>query len=404
MRIRTKALLAVPVIATLWLATSLVEWPILARKYDASKGALTAAFDPNTIPVVAALVEQRDVALYKTGLGSVHAYNTVAITSRVDGQLIKLGFVEGQIVKAGDTIAEMDPRPYEASLRQAEAQLRNNRARLVAVKADFDRVSELQKSGAASRQSFEAKRSEMEQIEALIEAAQADVDRAKLQLEYSTVRTPIDGRIGLRQVDVGNMIVAAERAPIATVTQIRPIAVIFSLPQEDLNSVVKAMAAKRRLPVVAIGRDNRNELGTGELTTIDNQIDAKSGTFKVKATFKNDDDALWPGQFVTARLLVDIRADGIVVAGPAVQPGPDGPFTFVITDNNTVEMRALKVVQIQEGVALVASGLAPGERVVVDGQYRLSVGSRVTVTRTEPSIPKADGAVERVGTAKPPRT
>jgi membrane fusion protein, multidrug efflux system len=404
MRFFLMALVAVPVVGALWFGLGPFDLQVLARLRNASGAVAAQAVDPMAIPVVAALVEQHDVPLYKTGLGSVQAFNSVSISSRVDGQLIRLGFVEGQMVKAGGVIAEIDPRSYEASLRQSEAQLRNNRAKLSAVKGDFDRLEDLHRRGVATPQSYEGKRSEVEQIEASIEAAEADVDRAKLQVEYTAIRSPIDGRIGLKQVDVGNMIAAAERAPIAVVTQIRPIAVIFSLPQEDLNDVVKAMAAKRKLPVVVIGRDNRIELATGELTTIDNQIDAKSGTFKLKATFKNDDDALWPGQLVAARLLVDTRADAVVVAGPAVQPGPDGPLCFVIKADDTVELRSLRVVQIQDGVAMIASGLAPGERVVVDGQYRLSAGTRVKVTRIEPSDPKPGDAAEHSGGSKPPRT
>lgn len=339
------------------------------------------------VPVVAAFVHQREVPIYRIGLGSVQAFNTVTLTSRVDGQLLSLAFKEGQEVKKGDVLAQIDPRPFEAALRQAEAAQRSNAAKLVAAKADLDRASELQKTQAGTRQQLDNRRAEVDQLQAAVDGAQAEIDKARLQLDYSTIRSPIDGRTGLRLIDAGNMILSIDRTPIVTVTQLEPISVVFSLPQEDLNEVVhqmaKAAAKGDHLDVAAIGRDNREEIERGELTTIDNQIDQKTGTFKLKATFDNAKRLLWPGQFVTVRLLLRTEEKGLVLPAPALQRGPDGSFVFVITPDETVRMQSVSVSQIQDGVALIESGLTAGERVVVDGQYRLRPGSKISVTRSE---------------------
>lgn len=358
------------------------------------------------VPVVAAFVENRTVPIYLTGLGSVQALNTVTLTFRVDGQLTELPFTEGQDVRKGDVLAQIDPRPFEAQLRQMQAQQRSNQAKLVAARADFDRASELQRTQAATRQQFDSRRAEVEQLEAAMEATQAEIDKAKLQLEYATIRSPIDGRIGLRQVDAGNMILAADRKAIVTVTQLQPITVVFSLPQEDLGAVATQMAKGRRLKVSVRGRNDKDELDTGVLATIDNQIDQKTGTFRLKATFANARNQLWPGQFVNVRLLLEEQPKGIVIPAPALQRGPNGAFVFVITPEETAAMRPVAVTQVQDGQALVESGVAVGECVVVDGQYKLRPGSRVAIVKTEqttfcagPDARRADGALD--GAARP---
>lgn len=351
--------------------------PVLSG--GAAKAAREDAPSAPAIPVLVASVEQRTVPIYRNGLGSVQAFRSVTLTSRVDGQLIELPSNEGQEVKAGDVLARIDPRPYEAALRQMRAQLRSTEAQLSAARANRERALELQKTQAGTRQQVETRQAEVDQLEAMRDSALAEIEKAKLQLEYSTILSPIDGRIGLRLLDVGNMILAIDRAPIATVTQIQPISVVFSLPQEDLNQVVAQMRTGRELKVTAVGRDSREVLEDGVLSTIDNQIDQKTGTFKLKATFTNAKKLLWPGQFVTVRLLLNNRPMSLVVPAPALQRGPEGTFVFVVAEGGIAEMRPVITGQMNDGAVLIESGLAFGERVVVDGQHKLRPGSRVSV-------------------------
>src|SRR6266446_3101724 len=293
------------------------------------RGAANAA--DAIIPVIAGEAARRDVPIYLTGLGSVVAFNTVSIKPQVDGKLIKVNFQEGQDVKAGDVLALIDPRPFEAALRQMEANQKRD---------------------------------------------QAQIDNAKVNLDYTTIRAPFDGRTGMRLVDAGNVIHPSDTSGIVIVTQIQQISVVFTLPADNLPAVARAAAAGA-LPVLAFSRDNQTRLGEGVLSVIDNVIDQTTGTIKIKATFANDQRSLWPGQFVNARLLVDTRRNGVAVPAAVVQRGPQGTYAFVIKADQTVEMRAITVDQVQDGDALIATGLTAGERVVVDGQYRLQPGSKV---------------------------
>jgi membrane fusion protein, multidrug efflux system len=344
------------------------------------------------IPVVAGEVAQRDVPIYLTGLGSVIAFNTATIKPQIDGKLIKINFQEGQDVKAGDVLALIDPRPFEATLRQMEANQKRDQAQLVNARADLQRYFDLAKRDFASRQSVDTQQAQVGQLEASVAADQAQIDNARVNLDYTTIRAPFDGRTGIRIVDAGNVVHAADTTGLVIVTQLQPISVVFTLPADNLPAVARAAAAGA-LPVLAFSRDNQTRLGEGALAVIDNMIDATTGTVKLKATFVNADRALWPGQFVNARLLVATRRNGIAVPAAVVQRGPQGTYAFVIKPDQTVEMRPIAVDQVQDGVALIAEGLKPGEHVVVDGQYRLQPGSKVA--------PSERGNSPSVGPAAP---
>jgi len=328
------------------------------------------------IPVIAGEAARRDVPIYLTGLGSVVAFNTASIKPQIDGKLIKVDFQEGQDVKAGDVLALIDSRPFEAALRQMEANQKRDQAQLVNARADLQRFLDLAKRDFASRQSVDTQQAQVGQLEAAVASDQALIDNAKVNLDYTTIRAPFDGRTGIRLIDAGNVVHASDITGIVIVTQIQPISVVFTLPADNLPAVARAAAAGA-LPVLAFSRDNQTKLGDGVLSVIDNVIDQTTGTIKIKATFANDQRALWPGQFVNARLLVDTRRNGVAVPAAVVQRGPQGTYAFVIKADQTVEMRAIAVDQVQDGVALIATGLIAGERVVVDGQYRLQPGSKV---------------------------
>lgn len=357
-----------------WSATSKAK--TMAEDVRSATGA-------DATPVVAAFVERRNVPVYLTGLGTVQAFNSVTITSRVDGQLTELKFEDGQEVKVGQSLVQIDPRPYEAAVRQAEAQVRVSQAQIVSAQADLQRLEQLQKLDVGSRKDLDAKRADVARLQASIDAAEAQVESAKLNLEYTNITSPINGRTGLRQLDVGNMIMSTDRKPIVTVTQLQPISVLFSLPQEERVAVADQLAAGHTLKVKAYARDNKTDLGEGTLTTIDNQIDSKTGTFRLKATFPNEANKLWPGQFVTVRLLLMEQPDALVVSAPTVQRGPQGNYVYVIGNDDTVALRPVEVARVQDGMATIASGVAWGERVVVDGQFKLQPGSRVSISGAE---------------------
>jgi len=328
------------------------------------------------IPVVAGEVVQRDVPIYLTGLGSVVAFNTATVKPQVDGKLIKVNFQEGQDVRAGDVLALIDPRPFEATLRQMEANQKRDQAQLANARADLARYLDLSRRDFASRQSVDTQQAQVGQLEASVASDQAQIDNARVNLDYTTIRAPFDGRTGIRLVDAGNVVHATDTTGLVIVTQVQPISVVFTLPADNLPAVSRA-AASGPLPVLAFSRDNQSKLGEGTLAVIDNMIDATTGTVKIKATFANAERALWPGQFVNARLLVDTRRNGVAVPAAVVQRGPQGTYAFVIKSDQTVEMRPIVVEQVQDGAALIADGLKPGERVVIDGQYRLQPGSKV---------------------------
>ena len=349
-----------------------LSWHLM---HDSAAATVPSAHD-TPVPVVADAVRSQDVPIYATGIGTVQAFNTVTIRTRVDGQVDKVAFTEGQDVKVGDLLARIDPRPFQAQLEQAQAQKASHEAQLVDAKIDLKRFSNLARSGAATGQSVDTQKALVAQLEANIQADQAAIDNATVQLGYTTITAPIAGRTGLRLVDQGNIVHATDLTGLVVLTQIEPISLIFTLPEDALPDVAHAMA-RGPLRVLAFSRDDKTELGDGTLALIDNQIDQTTGTIRLKATFPNKDHALWPGQFVNARLYLSVRHDGITVPAAVVQRGPQGTFAYVIKPDSTVEMRPISVAQLRDGLALIDTGLRAGEQVVVDGQYKLRPGARV---------------------------
>jgi multidrug efflux system membrane fusion protein len=375
MRSRTIGVIAVLALAgAAGLAWHLTREPTAA--------AVPSAGDP-PVPVVADTVRTQDVPIYLSGIGTVQAFNTVTIRSRVDGQVDKIAFAEGQDVKAGDLLAQIDPRPFQAQLAQAQAQKASHAAQLANARLDLERFTNLEKRGAATAQSVDAQRALVAQLEASVQADQAAIDSAAVQLGYATITAPISGRTGMRLVDQGNIVHASDQTGLVVVTQIEPISLVFSLPEDALPDVARAMSGAP-LRVAAFSRDDRTELADGTLALIDNQIDQTTGSIRLKATFANKDHALWPGQFVNARLYLTIRRGGATVPAAVVQRGPQGTYAYVIRPDSTVEMRPITVAQLRDGVALIDSGLSAGEQVVVDGQYKLRPGLRVDA-RAAPS-------------------
>ncbi len=315
--------------------------------------------------------------VFQEGLGNVQASNTVSVKSRVDGQIVQVAFREGQSVKQGDLLIVIDPRPYQVQLEQAQAALARDQAQLKNAQLDFQRYQNLSKEGVIAQQQFDAQRALVGQLEGTVQTDQAAIDNAKLQLTYTRITSPVNGRIGLRLIDLGNMVHAADTNPLLVVTQLQPIAVVFTLPEDVLPNVAKHMRSGT-LQVDAYSRDDTTKLATGKLLTIDNQIDQTTGTGKLKAMFDNTENALWPNQFVNAHLLLETRRGVTVVPAAAIQRGPQGgTFTYLVKPDKTVEVRPINVAFTQANLSAIDSGLAPGELVVTDGQDKLQNGSRV---------------------------
>ena len=333
------------------------------------------------VPVLLGRARQRDVPIYLDGLGTVQAFSTVTVRPRVDGQLMTVAFAEGQDVKRGDLLAQIDPAPYQAALNQALARRSQDAVQLANARVDAQRYADLLKTDGVTQQVYDTQKALVDQLAASVQADQAAIDSAQVNLDYTAIRSPIDARTGIRLVDQGNLVHASDAGGLVVLTQLKPISVIFTLPESVLPQLQENQAADGTpFTVLAVARDNTNRLATGQLAVIDNQIDPATGTLKLKATFANENLRLWPGQFVNTRLLLSTREASVVVPASVVQRGPDGAFAFVATGdatNQTVQMRPIKVAQIEDGVALIDEGLAAGEIVVVDGQYKLQNGSKV---------------------------
>ncbi|HXQ25868.1 MAG TPA: MdtA/MuxA family multidrug efflux RND transporter periplasmic adaptor subunit [Candidatus Acidoferrales bacterium] len=357
----------------------LVVIAIVAYRLRASSEAASKNKDSNSsaISVGVASVEKRDVPFYVTGLGSVNAFNTVTVHSRVDGQMMQVYFREGQFVHAGDVLAEIDSRPFQVALAQAEGQLAKDVASQNDAKVNLARYQQLWQEGVIPRQQLDSQQATVGQFDGSIKSDQAAIDNQKLQLIYCRITSPIDGRVGLRLVDSGNIVHAADANGILVITQVQPIAVIFTLPEDSLPKVVAEMRGKQ-LGVEAYSRDNGTKLADGKLLTIDNQIDQSTGTIKLKSQFDNRDLSLWPNQFVNARLFLSARKDAIVIPSAAIQNGTQGPFVYVVSSDNKAQVRSVQVDFAEGNVSVIRQGLNAGEQIVVDGADKLQSDAAVT--------------------------
>jgi len=329
------------------------------------------------ISVVVAAAQKGDLPVYLNGLGNATAFNTVTVKSRVDGQILSVAFKEGQFVKAGDLLVQVDPRPFEVMLEQAQGQLAKDLAQLHDAKVNMDRYDSLYKEGVIPKQQRDTQQATVEQFEGAIKADQSQIDNAKLQITYSRITAPIGGRVGLRLVDPGNIIHATDATGLLVITQVQPIAVIFTLPQDQLGDVYKKLRGGAKLPVDAYDRDNLKKIAAGSLLTIDNQIDTTTGTYKLKAIFDNKDNALFPNQFLNMHLLLDTKKNLAIVPAAALQRGPQGTYVYVVGSDNKAKIRNVTVAQTTGDSTGISSGLDPGEQVVIDGQDKLQDGTRV---------------------------
>ena len=339
---------------------------------------------PPGIPVTAGTVAIEDVPVFLHGIGTVQAYNSVAIKSRVDGQIVKVEFKEGQDIKDGDLLFQIDPRPYQAALEQAQAAKQKDEAQLAGAKLDLERYSKLLGTGYQTRQSYDNQTTLVAQLQAAIRGDEAQINTAKINLGYTDIRSPIDGRLGARLVDKGNIVHANDNTALVMITELKPIFVSFTLPQETLDDV-HVQNEQAPLVVRAYSGDGKKQLGEGKLTLIDNMIDQSTGTIHLKARFDNEDERLWPGEFVSLRVVLSTRRGVATVPQQTVQQGPSGHYAYVIKPDNTVERRSVEVASIQDGIAVITKGLSANERVVVDGQFRLTEGARVNPTAATPN-------------------
>jgi multidrug efflux system membrane fusion protein len=341
-----------------------------------SKQQKAQAAAPRPVSVAIAKVQQQDVPVYLVGLGSVTAFYTANIKSRVDGQIMQVNFKEGQTVKEGELLILIDPRPYQAQLDQMQAQKFKDAATLRDAQLNLQRYTTLIPSGSIAQQQVDTQKSLVDQLDGQVRTDQAQIDNAKLQIVYSHITAPFTGRVGLRQVDPGNIVHAADTTPMLILTQLQPIAVIFTLPEDQLPTVSQHMKSSTLL-VEAYSRDDQTKLATGKLQTIDNQIDPTTGTAKLKAVFDNKDNQLWPNQFVNANLLLETRKNSTVLPMAAILRGPQGTFVYAVKPDKTVEARTVTISLTQGNIAIIASGVNPGDTVVTDGQDKLQTGSTV---------------------------
>lgn len=349
-----------------------------------SKQQKAQAAGPHAVSVAVAPVQRQDVPVYLSGLGSVTAFYTSNIKSRVDGQIMRVNFQEGQFVKEGELLIEIDARPYQVQLEQMQAQLFKDQASLRDAKLNYDRYVTLLPSGSIAQQQVDTQKSTVDQLDGQVRTDQAQIDNAKLQIVYCHITAPFSGRVGLRQVDPGNIVHAADTNPMLILTQLQPIAVIFTLPEDQLQSVSQRMK-QGTLEVDAFSRDDQTKLAAGKLQTIDNEIDPTTGTAKLKAVFDNKDDKLWPNQFVNAELLLETRKNSTTVPTAAILRGPQGTYVYAVNSDKTVQDKAVTVSLTQGDTTVVTSGLNPGDTVVTDGQDKLQRGSRIEFRNTAPA-------------------
>ena len=345
----------------------------------AESGRAATATERPAVPVTVATATRRDLPIYLTGLGTVQATLSVGIHSLVEGTLQEVRFTEGQRVKNGDILAKIDPRPYQAALDQAKAKKAQDEAQLVAAEKDLARFITLAQKSFETQQNLDLQRAKVDQLKAMIEGDAASIEAAQVQLDRTDIRAPSDGRVGIRLVDPGNTVHASDTGAIVNLVLVQPAAVVFTLPAQALDNVRRAMV-HGTVEITAFDQDNRVPLSVGKLLLIDNAIDAATATIRLKAVFANDDERLWPGEFVNARLLLETRSDALAIPSAAIQRGPQGLFVWIATADNTAAVRPLRVGPTTGDLTIVDAGLEEGDRVVTDGQYKLQAKTPVSVS------------------------